>query len=237
MKDKLKIIASPIAFNEEGKIGNVVKKIPKSLVDLILVVDDYSTDNTRKEAESQGAVVITHKERKGVGAGIRTAIDYAIENKYDIIVIMAGNDKDNPQEISRLIDPIINEGYDFIQGSRFLKGGYYGNMPFYRILATKLHPLIFSILVGARLTESTNGFRAFKTSLFNDKRINLWQDWLNSYELEPYLYYKVIKCGYKWKEVPVTKIYPQKGTTKMVPFKDWWRILKPLFCLWLGIKK
>ncbi|MFX1504339.1 MAG: glycosyltransferase family 2 protein, partial [Promethearchaeota archaeon] len=142
-------------------------------------------------------------------------------------------------EILRLLRPIIKENYDFIQGSRFLKGGSYGKMPFYRILATRIHPLLFSIITRKRVTESTNGFRAMKLSIFKDSRINIWQDWLRKYELEPYLYYKVIKLGYKIKEVPVSKIYPPKelGYTKMKPITGWWSIFKPLILLALGLRK
>ena len=72
-----------------------------------------------------------------------------------------------------------------------------------------------------------------------DPRINWQQDWLNKYELEPYLLYKVITLGYKHTEVPVTKIYPPKnlGYTKMRAVTGWWSILRPLVYLALGIKE
>jgi dolichol-phosphate mannosyltransferase len=98
--------------------------------------------------------------------------------------------------------------------------------------------LLFSLVAGKRVSESTNGFRAFRTALLQDRRINIWQEWLNEYELEPYLYYKVIKLGYKTTEVPVTKIYPPRelGYTKMQPISGWWSILRPLFLLGLGLR-
>ncbi|MFM8572258.1 MAG: hypothetical protein ACKOAU_11730, partial [Pirellula sp.] len=85
----------------------------------------------------------------------------------------------------------------------------------------------------------TNGFRAIRLSCFDDNRIDINQDWLNKYELEPYLYFKFIKLGYKVLEVPVSKIYPAKelGYTKMRPIIGWWSILRPIFLLGLGIKK
>jgi len=112
-------------------------------------------------------------------------------------------------------------------------------MPIYRILASKLHSWLFSIFSGKWITESTNGFRAFKVSLLKNKKLNIWQNWLDKYELEPYLYYKLIKLGYKTKEVPVTKIYPPKelGYTKMQPFIGWWSIFRPIFLLGLGLRK
>jgi dolichol-phosphate mannosyltransferase len=112
-------------------------------------------------------------------------------------------------------------------------------MPLYRRIATRIHPLLFSLCTRKRLTESTNGFRAFKTAILHDPRINWRQDWLDKYELEPYLLYKAITLGYKHTEVPVTKIYPPKslGYTKMKAIKGWWSILRPVVYLALGIKK
>ena len=102
-----------------------------------------------------------------------------------------------------------------------------------------VHPWIFSLITGRWITDSTNGFRAVRTSVFNDQRINLNQPWLDQYELEPYLVYKAIALGYKFTEVPVSKIYPPRrfGYTKMRPLTGWWSILRPLVFLGLGLKK
>ncbi len=245
-----KVIVSPVVFNENVKVKNVIERFLKfredhSLGWLLdyLVVDDGSTDTTTSIIESyknQGVNTLKHLQRKGVGAAIRTAIDYARENHYDILVIMAGNDKDNPEEIPRLLEPILKDNFDLVQGSRYLQsGGAGGDMPYYRKLATRLHPWLFSWMTGREMTDTTNGFRAFKLSILNTPRINLHQDWLDTYELEPYLLFKAVVLGFKVKEVPVTKIYPSRklGYTKMQPFVGWWSILKPLFYLKMGIRK
>ena len=241
-----KILVCPVAFNENVKLKNVIDRFLKSgLRDKLdyLIVDDASTDGTTEmihSYRSQGVNTIKHQTQRGVGAAIRTAIRYCQTQEYETLVIMAGNDKDNPDEIPRLIEPIVNEGYDFIQGSRYLKsGGIGGDMPFYRKVATKLHPFLMSIFTGRKLTDTTNGFRAFRISLFNDKRINIDQGWLDKYELEPYILFKSITLGYKFKEVPVTKIYPAKklGYTKMKPITGWWSILRPVIFLGLRIRK
>ncbi len=242
-----KVLVCPIAFNECIKLRNVIERFLKSGIHDVadyLIVDDGSDDGTTEmivEYKTRGVQTIKHTKRSGVGAAIRTAIKHAHQQGYEIIVIMAGNDKDNPQEIPFLLEPIISEGFDLIQGSRYLgKTGSGGQMPFYRKIATRLHPWIFSLFTGRSLTDTTNGFRAIRLSMFDDERINLNQDWLNTYELEPYIIWKTITLGYKYKEAFVTKIYPPRqgsGYTKMVPLVSWWSILKPLFYLRLGIKK
>ena len=242
----MKILVSPVAFNENVKIKSVIERFLKSPVygkADYLVVDDCSTDATTDVICSyadKGVKTIKHAQRSGVGAAIRTAIRYAEKNGYDVLVIMAGNDKDNPEEIPQLIDPIIKDGFDFVQGSRYKHAqGIGGDMPAYRKFATKLHPFLMSLFTGRHLTDTTNGFRAFRLSLFKDKRINIDQEWLNQYELEPYLLFKAVTLKYKFTEAPVTKIYPPKklGYTKMKPLVGWWSILRPVFYLGLGIKK
>jgi dolichol-phosphate mannosyltransferase len=237
--DGKKIICIAPCYNELHKIDKVVSRVQAAAIaDEILVVDDGSTDGSPEAAQVLGATILPLGSTQGVGVAIRKGIEYGIAHGFDIIVIMAGNNKDEPEEIVTLVTPIVREGYDFVQGSRFKRGGYYGEMPLYRRVATKIHPLLFSLVAGKWVSESTNGFRAFTSALFKDKRINIWQEWLNEYELEPYLYYKVIKLGYKTTEVPVTKIYPPRklGYTKMQPISGWWSILRPLFLLGLRIR-
>jgi dolichol-phosphate mannosyltransferase len=242
-----KVLVVPVAYNEKIKLGNVIERFLKSQMPSqadYLIVDDGSDDGTSEMIASykdRGVMTVKHHQRRGVGAAIRTGIEYAQAHRYEIIVIMAGNDKDNPEEVPQLLEPILRENYDLVQGSRYLgKVGSGGQMPFYRKFATRLHPWVFTIFSGRHVTDTTNGFRAIRLSIFKDARINLKQEWLDTYELEPYILWKVITLGYKYKEAFVTKIYPphQKGNyTKMIPILSWWSILKPLFYLRLGIKK
>ena len=176
----------------------------------------------------------------GVGAPLLASYRYAIEQGYDVAVTVAGNDKDAPEEIPLLLEPIGENRADFVQGSRFLKrGASVGAMPVYRQIATRFHPVLFSLVARRWVTESTNGFRAVRTRVFADRRLDLSQTWLRQYELEPYLYLRSIQLGYRTVEVPVTKIYPPKqvGQTKMKPIADWWSILRPLVYVGLGLRK
>ncbi len=229
------------AFNEAGKIGRVVEKVKREkVVDEIVVVDDCSTDGTSDEAAASGAKVIRHEVNRGVGAGIRSGIKYGLENKFEICAILSGDDQHEPAEIERVIGPIVAGDFDFIQGSRRLEGGRVVNDRPFRMITTRLYSLFFSILVRRRVTDATNGFRAFRLSIFEDGGIELDQSWLDRYELEPYILYKAIKSEtIRMKEVPITIYYHQRPGeyTKMRPIRDWWRLARPLVYLALRIRK
>lgn len=210
------------------------------LVDEVLVVDDGSTDRSPDVVRRLGATVLSLGRTVGVGAALRAGYRYAVEKGYDITVTIAGNNKDSPEEIPLLLDPIADDRADFVQGSRFLKDRRtFGAMPIYRRVATRLHPLLFSLVAQKWVTESTNGFRAMRTKILADPRIDLAQRWLDEYELEPYLYLRALRLGYRAVEVPVTKIYPPKevGQTKMPPITGWWSMLRPLVYVGLGLRK
>jgi len=228
------------AYDEEAKIGEVVRRCPRDIVDEMLVVDDGSTDRTVEVARAAGARVISMGYVAGVGAAIRRGFELARTEGFDIVTVIAGNNKDDPGEVTRLLDPICDGACDFVMGSRFLAGGGYGgDMPAYRKVATRLHPFLVGLLTGRRITESTNGYRAIKTSVLADPRINLGQTWLDQYELEVYLLIRVLKLGYRTCEVPVSKIYPPRaiGNTKMRPVIDWWKMLRPVFVVGLGLRQ
>ena len=240
MYRSLKVLVIAPCFDEEAKIGSVVSRVPRPLVDEVLVVDDGSRDRSADVARAAGATVLSLGAVRGVGAALRAGYRRGLERGFDVLVVVAGNNKDAPEEIPLLLDPIADGRADFVQGSRFLKrGADFGPMPFYRRLATRVHPFLFSLVARRRVSESTNGFRALHRRVLEDPRLDLEQDWLDEYELEPYLYLKAIRLGYRTVEVPVTKIYPPRalGQTKMQPGRGWWSILRPLVLLGLGLKR
>jgi dolichol-phosphate mannosyltransferase len=232
-----KLLVIP-TFNEESKIGKVVSAVPNATIDEICVIDDGSTDNTSAVARDNGATVLAHSGNMGVGAAIRTGIDYAIKHSFDMVVVISGDDQHDANEIERVVSPITTDGFDFVQGSRYLSGGRVINPNLFRVWGIKVYTLLFRVLLNVNITDGTNGFRAFKTSIFNNHKINLWQGWLNRYELEPYLLYWAAKLGFRIIEVPVTVKYHLDGSyTKMTPLKGWWSLFRPILFLALGIKK
>jgi len=219
------------ALNEEGKIGWVVRGIVKhrsSLVDLVVVVIDNGTiDNTAKEAKEAGAIVLYNGAKRGVGAAIRRGIQYGLERNMQICMIMAGDAQDDPREIPKLLHPLLHEGFDFAQGSRYLNGQRTVNMPLSRAILTRLFTLGFRLITGFLSTDATNGFRAFRMNVLRD--IDIWQESLDKYALENYLLTQVVKRGFRVKEVEVTKRFNRElGYSHMRVLIDnsFWAVVK-----------
>jgi dolichol-phosphate mannosyltransferase len=236
----LRVMAGVGAYNEERTIEEILARFEPGVVDEVVAIDDGATDGTPEIIARLGVSCIRHETNQGVGAGIKSAYRYAQAHGHDVLVLVAGNGKDDPREIPHLLAPILEGDYDYVQGSRYLPGGSSPNQPLQRTILVRLLALAYRLLTGFPSTDPSNGFRAYKLSLLDDERINVWQDWLNGYELEHYLNYLVLKLGYRVVEVPVSKTYPaERGVrySHVRPFWDWWKSLRPIVYLMLGLKK
>ncbi len=232
-------------FREIGKIGTVMEKFNLDSVDEICLVVDAPDETILREIDESRrktqvpVTIIENPTRNGIGFAIKRGYRYALSQGFDLIVIMAGNGKDDPREIRRLTEPISKNGFDYVQGSRFLPGGKGERTPFFRRIFTRLFPFVWTFLTGVRCTEVTNGFRAYRAAILEDPRINIWQDWLNGYELEYYLHYKVLTLGYRFTERPVSKVYSyakKEAYSHISPLKDWQQIVGPIVLLRLGAR-
>lgn len=235
----MKIVAVGPMHNEGARAAEVVRKFPQGWVHEIVVVNDASTDGGERQVAEAGATVLSLKRRSGPGTAIRTGFDYGLEKGYDVFIVFATNGKDNPQEIPALLRPIQENRADFVQGSRYLEGGSWRNMPFHRVWGIPVFTSFFSLAAGRKITDGTNGFRAIRRSVLEDPRIDLRQEWLEGYPLETYLFLQAIRLGHRVVEVPITKMYPNSGTryTKQKPLIDWWNYFKPIPYLTFRLKK
>lgn len=243
-RDPRRSLAIVPVYGEVGKITQIINRFEPGIVDEICLIVDSPSPSVLSEIEASTKnsnvplKIITNPSRKGIGYAIRQGYEHARAKGFDLIVVMAGNGKDDPQEIPRLTEPIIKSNYDYVQGSRFLPGGRRVRNPFLRLIFTRLFPIFWTWTTGVHCTDVTNGFRAYKTEILDDPKINVWQDWLNQYQLEYYLHYKVLTLGFRFTERPVSKVYPleRRGYTRISAFKDWWQIIGPIVLLKIGAK-
>ncbi len=160
------------AYNEEKKIFEVVSNLKKDSYKNIIVVDDGSKDKTFEQASVSKAKVLRHIINRGQGAALKTGIDFALENKADIIVTFDADGQHRVEDIPKLVQPILNNRVDVTLGSRFLNND--SNVPLIRKVFLKGGALIFRLFYGIKLTDSHNGFRAL--SRVAAQKINITQD-------------------------------------------------------------
>ncbi|MFK8000501.1 MAG: glycosyltransferase family 2 protein [Polyangiales bacterium] len=241
-----KSIAIVVCFNTAPQTRAMLAKFPSERDYDVVFVNDGSTDGTREILDASGFAVVHHDDNRGVGAAIKTGLRYGIDRGYEVGAILAGNDKDDPAQIPDVLAPVVAGRADYVQGSRFQNGGGHDNLPTFRYVMVKVHAQMFRVLTGFNGTDALNGFRAFRLSIFNGPEgIDIWQEWLDRYELETYAHYKILKePGLVATEVGVTKTYPPRDPNKAAvkyshirPVLDWWVILRPLVYLGLRIRK
>ncbi len=227
-----------IPVYNEPRLALLLRRFDFKLTPHVVVVNDGSDDGSTAVADEYPVTLLRHEHRTGVGAAIRTGLLHLKRNGFEVAVVMAGNGKDDPADIPSLLAAIRN-GADYVQGSRYAVPAKAQETPFARRVITRAVALLWSLRFARKLTEVTNGFRAYKLSLLDDPRIDLSQEWLNRYELEYYLHYKVLSLGYRYREVSVSKRYPADGlaTSKIRLSRDYWSLLRPLILLTLHLRK
>jgi dolichol-phosphate mannosyltransferase len=201
-------------INEGERIRNLLSRMHtlniSSIADII-IVDGGSTDGSLKldalrEKGVRGLLVKTGLGK--LSAQLRCAYAFALDQGYEGIVTIDGNDKDDPEAISRFIDALKN-GVDFVQASRFLPGGVAENTPKSRDLAIRLiHAPLLSLSSGFHWTDTTQGFRAYSNRMLLDPKIAPFRDVFSHYELLAYLSHRVPHAGYTCIELPTVRRYP-----------------------------
>lgn len=189
-------------------------KIPMS-VDIILC-DGDSVDDSTNEGRLKGLGVNTLLVKKGYGkqgAQLRMGIWFALERGYEGVITIDGNNKDSIEDIPKFIEK-LDAGYDFIQGSRFIKGGKAINTPLTRYIALRcIHAPVISLTAKHWFTDTTNAYRAYSRRYLTDERVAPLRDIFVTYELLAYLSVRATQIGMKACEVPVTRKYPKTGKT------------------------
>lgn len=152
----LKLACIP-AYNEEATISDVIKRA-KAHVDMVVVCDDGSTDNTTKKAKEAGACVLKHKRNLGKGVAMKSLFEYAKKSTADIIVTIDGDGQFMPEEIPKLLFPILERKSDIVIGYRFDKET---EMPSYRMIGNKVLDKMTNIASDLPFRDTQSGFRAY----------------------------------------------------------------------------
>lgn len=159
------------SYNEEIQIGSVIDRLP-SFVDLIVVVDDGSIDDTAKIAREKGAYVVSHKKNMGVGAAFQTGLKTAIKANVDVMVNIDADGQFNPLDIEKLITPIVENMADFVTASRFINPELYPKMTSVKFYGNRVMSFLISNIVGQKFYDVSCGFRAYSREGLH--RINLF---------------------------------------------------------------
>lgn len=161
MIENKKVVVMIPAFNEEESLPLVLKDIP-DFVDEIVVTDNGSTDRTSEVAKECGVTVLIESE-KGYGAACLKAIDYIKNKNYDIVVFLDGDYSDYPEEMNRVVEPIVKEDYDLVIGSRMIGKREKGAMLPQAIFGNRLSTFLIKLFWNYKFTD-LGPFRAIKYS-------------------------------------------------------------------------
>ncbi len=223
-------------INEGDRIKNLLARMAAlsiSAVADVIIVDGGSTDGSLEieYLRSNGVRGLLVKSGPGkLSAQLRCAYSFALDQGYEGIVTIDGNDKDDPDAIPQFIDA-LREGVDFVQASRYIQGGVAENTPLSRDLAIRLiHAPLLSFASGFRWTDTTQGFRAYSRRMLLDPKLAPFRDIFASYELLAYLSYRAPKLGYRCIELPTVRRYPKgEVPTKISSLRGNLSVLTVLF--------
>jgi len=203
------VIVVPV-FNESPVIYKVLKSIPKkinetSLVDVV-VVNDGSGDDTLSEVQRAGFVIVNHAINRGLGAAIKTGMEYARKKRADIVVTFDGDGQHEPSDIEKIILPIIQKKADLVIGSRFKKSK---NVPMDRFFLNWFANFITFLFYGVATTDSQSGLRAF-----SGKAITLIDFKGERMDFSSEILLEAKRNNLKIEEVPIRAIYTEYSRKK-----------------------
>lgn len=216
------------AYNEERTIEAILEKIIKIKFECqteLIIVDDCSTDKTKEilmkiKQKYPDVTLLFHEKNKGKGSAIKTGLNHA---QGDIIAIQDADLEYEPKNINDLIKPILNNQFEVVYGSRFLRKEKKGYSLFY--LGNWFLSLITSILYFSKITDMETCYKVFKKEVIKNIKLNC-----KGFEFEPEVTVKILKKGYKIKELPID--YQPRTITEGKKVK----IVDGLIALWYLIK-
>ena len=197
------------AYNEELTIGSIVAKT-KRYIDKVIVVDDGSNDSTALIAEANGAIVIRSEENHGKAHALKKGFELAQGLGLSVVMLDADG-QHNPDDIPKLIEPIINNEADLVIGSRFIEKDN-DNIPSYRQFGQKVLNRFTNISANSHVTDSQSGYRAINKSVLDDIKFES-----KGYNVESDMICHFSTNGFKIKEIPIFARYDTPNNHKISP--------------------
>ena len=204
-------------INEGARIRGQLARLGAAAAGVdVVIADGGSTDGSLAETALRAAGVRALLVKTGAGrlsAQLRMGYAWCLDEGYQGIVTMDGNGKDGVEAVARFVAK-LREGFDYVQGSRYVEGGVAENTPLDRRLAGRwLHAPLLSLAARHRFTDTTNGFRAYSARYLRDPRVAPFRDVFVRYELLFYLTVRASRLGYRVAEIPVARRYPRDAPT------------------------
>ena len=220
------------AFNEERSIGGVIDDVRQHLPEAdVVVVDDGSGDATAEIARGKKVIVLPLSFNLGIGAAMQTGYQYAKANGYDVAVQFDGDGQHRGDQLSVLLQPLLEGKADLSVGSRFLqKGAYDAELP--RLVGIKMLCRIISSLIGRKVTDPTSGFRAA-----NRRVIEFYSDWYPDDYPEPEALVLLHKAGFGIAEVPVLMEKRLVGTSSITVVRAFYYMVKVVLAIMVDMIK
>ncbi len=204
----LKITAILPAYNEEVSIGSMVLHA-RQHADQVIVVDDGSSDRTSEVARLAGAYVICHSNNLGKGAALKTGFEYVSQNGANVIVTMDSDGQHDPDDITKLIAPILKGEADMVNGSRYMNGNGKKTTPFYRRIGQNILDATTNLNSGLHITDTQSGFRAFAKHTLPKFSFRS-----NGLAIESEMLMDAANAGLKIKEVEIGVRYDVDGSSE-----------------------
>lgn len=208
-KDR-RIAALVPAYNEAAHVGGVVRGMP-DFVDHILVIDDCSTDGTAEAAREPGdprLLLLRHERNRGLGATLIDAHEEAMKLEVDVSVVMAGDGQMDPAYLPALLDPIVEEGYDFTKGNRFFSRQSWKGMPKHRIFGNVVLTFLTKLATGYwDIFDPQNGYTAISAEA---QRAIDWDDVAHGYSFENDVLAHLALDGRRVKDVNIPAVYGEE---------------------------
>jgi hypothetical protein len=217
------------AHNEAGNVATVLAQIPEKVDGhpvVPLVVDDASEDDTGKIARAAGALVARLPIRRGGGQAVRVGYELGLQLDAVVVASLDADGQHDPNELPLLVEPILRDEADMVQGSRIL--GTFEKESHLRHMGVLVLSRLVSLLTGTRVTDVSNGYRAIRADTLRQLILQEDQFWTSEVIIE------ALRQRARIREVPITVRARASGQTKKPrPFRYGWSFLKVIVKTWL----